>query len=86
MKILYSYLLIVNIVTFFVYGLDKRKARRKRWRIPERTLLGLAALGGALGAAAGMGVFHHKTRKPAFRWGVPALLILWVGILYYIVR
>lgn len=86
MKMFYLYLLVVNIITFLAYGMDKRKARRRQWRIPERTLLGLAAMGGAAGAYVGMGLFRHKTRKPAFRYGVPVLLIIWLSILYYIVK
>lgn len=75
------YLAAVNLLAFCMYGLDKRKAQKDRWRIPERTLLGVAALGGALGAFAGMRIFRHKTRKPAFRFGVPLLLIAWIVLL-----
>ena len=81
LKLLILYLAAVNLLAFFLYGLDKRKAKKERWRIPERTLLGVAALGGALGAFAGMRVFRHKTRKPAFRFGVPLLLIAWIALL-----
>ena len=69
------YMVIVNLIAFVAMGVDKRRARRHQWRIRERTLLLLAALGGSLGAWAGMAVFRHKTRHNRFRFGVPALLL-----------
>lgn len=69
-----AYLVLINGITWAVYGLDKWKARRNAWRIPERVLLTLALLGGSLGALAGMAMFHHKTRKPKFFVGVPLIL------------
>lgn len=71
-----------NILTFFVYGLDKYKAKTNRWRVPEKTLLFLAALGGSIGALAGMYVFHHKTKKRKFTWGVPLILLVQVAVLF----
>lgn len=68
-------MVIVNLIAFVAMGVDKRRARRHQWRIRERTLLLLAALGGSLGAWAGMAVFRHKTRHNRFRFGVPALLL-----------
>ena len=73
-----AYLVLMNLVTFWVYGADKRRARRGRWRVPERTLFLLPLLGGSIGALAGMRVFHHKTRKTKFRLGVPVALLLWL--------
>ena len=78
--ILIIYLIIVNIVAFVCYGVDKWKAKNHRWRIPEAWLIALAAIGGALGALLGMLVFHHKTRKTKFRVFVPLFLILWVVV------
>jgi uncharacterized membrane protein YsdA (DUF1294 family) len=79
-KVLFSalgiYLLAVNLAAFALMGLDKGRAKKNRWRIPEKTLFLPAVLGGALGGVAGMRVFHHKTRHWYFRWGFPALLIL----------
>lgn len=69
------YLVFINILAFIVYGIDKRKAVCAQWRISEKTLLGLAVLGGSAGSLLGMRVFHHKTRKPKFYLGVPAILI-----------
>lgn len=71
-----SYILLMNIITFLLFGEDKRRARQQKWRISEQTLLVLALLGGAVGALAGMYTFHHKTRKWKFRIGVPVILIL----------
>ena len=69
------YLAAVNLVTFTVYGVDKAKARRGAWRIPEKTLFLLPLLGGSVGALLGMRVFHHKTKHWYFVWGVPAILL-----------
>lgn len=76
------YLAAINIITFMVYGIDKEKAKRKMWRIPEATLLGLAVIGGSVGAYAGMQLFRHKTKHPKFTIGVPVIFVLQV-ILYY---
>ena len=79
------YLLAVNVLTFIVYGVDKWKAQRGRWRVPEATLMGLAALGGSVGAWMAMQLFRHKTQKKKFRYGVPALFVLQVAaVLFYL--
>ncbi len=65
------YLLIVNVAAFAVYGADKLRARRGRWRVPEKTLFLLAIIGGSVGALLGMWCFHHKTRHWCFRYGIP---------------
>lgn len=75
MKCLYFYLIGVNVIAFLLYESDKRRARRHAWRIPEKTLLGIAALGGSVGALAAMSIFHHKTRKPKFYIGIPLILV-----------
>lgn len=72
------YLLALNLATFFTYGWDKQKAKQNQWRIPEHTLLALAFAGGGVGALLGMRLFHHKTRKAKFRWGVPMAMLLWL--------
>ena len=76
------YLAAVNLVTFTVYGVDKAKARRGAWRVPEKTLFVLALLGGSIGALTGMKFFHHKTRKWYFRFGIPAILIAQLAIFF----
>lgn len=72
--LLFGYL-IVNVIVFLMYGIDKYKAKRKKWRIPEATLLGAAAFG-VFGALAGMYFFRHKTKKPKFFITVPMILFL----------
>ena len=69
------YLVVMNLVTFTVYGVDKWKARRQRYRVPEKTLFLLAILGGSVGALVGMHLFHHKTRHWYFRYGIPLILL-----------
>ena len=70
------YLAVINVVTFFVYGVDKWKAKKSKWRIREAALLGLAVLGGSIGAWLGMKVWHHKTLHKKFRYGIPAIIII----------
>ena len=77
------YLAVINVVTFFMYGVDKWKAKRSKWRIPEATLLGLAVLGGSVGAWLGMKVWHHKTLHKKFRYGVPAIIIVQIALICY---
>lgn len=70
------YLVVMNLVAFAVYGMDKWKARHQRYRVPEKTLFLLAILGGSVGALAGMHIFHHKTRHWYFHYGIPLILLL----------
>lgn len=76
---IYYYLLAVNILAFALFGIDKQKARRNLWRIPEKTLLLSAVIGGSVGAILGMRFFHHKTRKPKFAVGVPVILLVQIA-------
>ena len=80
---MFIYLASVNLAAFVLYGIDKYKARRGLWRIPESVLLFASAAGGSSGALLGMYVFHHKTKKPRFFIGVPAMLLLHLIILYF---
>lgn len=77
--------LIVNLVVFAMYGIDKWKAIHHKWRIPEATLIG-AAFFGVVGALFGMIVFHHKIRKPKFYISVPLIMILEVASVIYVLR
>lgn len=79
-------LIIINVITFCIYGIDKRKAIQKQWRIPEKTLLGLALIGGSIGAIVGMRSFHHKTKKPLFSVGVPIIIIIQVIVVVLLVK
>ena len=83
--IIIIYLLVINIATFFTYGIDKWKAKKSKWRIREVSLLALAVLGGSIGAWLGMKVWHHKTMHKKFKYGVPAILILQLALLAYII-
>ena len=83
--LLACYLLVMNLVTFLVFGLDKWKAKRKEKkesvrRVPEKTLFLLSALGGSVGALLGMRVWHHKTLHKSFRFGIPVILFLQILI------
>ena len=74
------YLVAINIIAFLAFGIDKRKAQKGAWRIKEATLLGLAAIGGSVGALLGMKAFRHKTKHKKFTVGVPIILILQVAL------
>ena len=78
------YLVAINLVAFFMYGIDKWKARRSKWRISEATLLVLAVVGGSIGAWLGMKTWHHKTLHKKFRFGVPLILTVQILLLIYI--
>ena len=83
------YLLVMNLITFFVFGFDKWKAKYKEKhetarRVPERTLFLLAAIGGSVGALVAMKLFHHKTLHLKFKYGVPLILALQVAGLVYL--
>ena len=75
------YLLIINIITFIIYGIDKYKSIKHKYRISEATLIILAILGGAIGAFLGMITFHHKTQKRVFIILIPVIMLIWVYIL-----
>lgn len=75
------YLVGINVLTFIMYGIDKWKAQKGQWRIPEARLLGLAALGGSIGAWIGMQTWHHKTLHKKFRYGIPLILALQIVLL-----
>ena len=82
-RYLIYYLLVINVLTFIIYGLDKWKARRGRWRIPEATLLLLAVIGGSPAALVAMYLFRHKTMHKKFRYGVPFILLVHVVLAFF---
>ena len=85
MKYLLTYLLIVNAAAFLLMLIDKWKAKKNLWRIPEATLMLSAVLGGSIGALAGMYTVRHKVRKPKFYMGIPLILILQLGLSLYLI-
>ena len=78
------YLLAVNSLTFLLYGIDKYKAKKGRWRISEATLLTMAAIGGSIGAGAGMRTWHHKTMHKKFKYGIPVIIIMQIALVVYL--
>ena len=84
MEEIICYLLAVNIVTFLLYGIDKYKAKKGKWRISEATLLTMAAIGGSIGALAGMRLWHHKTMHKKFKYGIPLIIIMQVALAVYL--
>lgn len=86
MKLVLICLLLINAAGLLLMLADKKKARKQLWRIPEATLLTVAALGGSIGILAGMYLFHHKTRKPKFFIGVPLILIAQLIAVFFLLR
>ena len=84
-KIILSYLFIINLLGFFIMLIDKQRAIHKEWRIPEKTLIGISILGGAIGMLLGMSSFRHKTKHKKFTIGVPFILLMqiFLTILYF---
>ena len=83
-KIALIYLLIANVAGLAIMGIDKRKAIKRAWRIPEKTLFLFSVIGGSVGTWAGMYMFHHKTKHWYFVIGMPLILVLQVvGIIYF---
>ena len=74
---------LINFITFIVYGIDKYKARKGKWRISENSLLLLAVIGGSIGAWFGIKIWHHKTMHKKFYYGIPLVILVQVAILTY---
>ena len=77
------FLLSVNVIAFFMYGIDKWKAKKDKWRTSEATLLWLAIIGGSIGAWLGMKVWHHKTMHKKFRYGLPLIIIVQIALIIF---
>ena len=84
LQILIGYLAMVNVVAFVTYGIDKLKARRNQWRIPESTLLLLAMIGGSIGAWIGLKVWRHKTLHKKFKYGIPLIFVVQIALCIYL--
>lgn len=80
------YLIVINIIGFLLMFLDKKKAERGAWRIPEKTLFLATLLGGGIGTISGMYVFRHKTKKLKFTLGLPVILILEIVLVIYLIN
>ena len=85
-QFLLFYLTTINVATFFLFGIDKWKAKRSQWRIAEAMLLGLAVMGGSLGAWSGMKIWHHKSRHKKFKYGIPFILLIQIAIVLTMVH
>lgn len=83
-EIVLIYLIAVNILTFAVFGADKSRAVKHKFRIKEATLLGLSFIGGSLGGLSAMYFFRHKTQKPVFKFGVPLMLIVQAAVIIFL--
>lgn len=79
-----NYLLFINIITFMMYGIDKLKAKKGKWRISEATLLMMAIVGGSIGAWAGMRIWHHKTMHKKFQYGILTIIIMQIALVVYL--
>ncbi len=88
MKYFAIYLIIVNAIAFLLMLADKRKAKKKQWRIPEKVLFGSAIIGGSIGAILGMYTFRHKTKHTSFVVGMPIILVLQViaMVVYFLTK
>lgn len=84
-QLIIIYLIAINVATFCTYGIDKWKAKKSLWRIRETALLGLAVLGGSVGAWLGMKVWHHKTQHKKFKYGIPMILAAQMALALYLV-
>lgn len=84
-QLIMIYIIAINIISFIVMGVDKRKAQKRAWRIPESTLFVLAIIGGSIGSIAGMYLFHHKTRKWYFAYGMPVILAIQVILMLILI-
>ena len=83
-EIIIIYLAVINVATFFTFGIDKLKAKHAKWRIREAALLTLAVLGGSIGAWLGMKVWHHKTMHKKFKYGIPLIFLAQIALIYFI--
>ena len=86
LTVILIYFTVISLVTAIVTAIDKHKAKKGKWRIPESTLLLLAMTGGSIGALLGMKVWHHKTMHKKFKYGIPLIILLQLGVFLYLTR
>ena len=84
LEIFVAVLLVGSLISFVLYGIDKAKAKKKAWRIPEKVLLGFSFLGGALGGSIAMALFRHKTKHPQFAIGIPVMLAVHILVAVFV--
>ena len=80
------YIGLVNVFAFILYGIDKLKAKKSKWRVPESTLIGIAIIGGSIGAWSGMKVWHHKTLHKKFKYGILLILVAQIALCIYLFK
>lgn len=80
-----GYFLIINLIAFIIMGIDKKKAKKRQWRIPEKTLFLNAIIGGSIGMIIGMKFFHHKTKHLSFQLGIPIILVIQLLVFFIII-
>ncbi|MFB1050873.1 DUF1294 domain-containing protein [Paraliobacillus sp. JSM ZJ581] len=86
MELIYLvYIIVVNGIAFIMMGIDKHRAEKRKWRVPEKKLWLLAIMGGSIGSMIGMKIFRHKTKHPAFQFGMPVILTIQV-LLYILLK
>ena len=85
-KIIFLYLIVINICGFLIMFIDKNRAVHKEWRIPEKTLMFLSLIGGSIGMFAGMHIFRHKTKHIKFTLGVPFIFIVELITAVYLIK
>ena len=85
MQFIFIYIIFINLLTFILMGIDKRRARKRMWRVPEKTLWVVALLGGSVGSLIGMRYFRHKTKHKIFTMGVPLLILVQAVFIYWFI-
>ena len=83
LKVILTYLFIINLLGFFIMLIDKQRAIHKEWRIPEKTLIGISTFGGAIGMLIGMSAFRHKTKHKKFTIGIPFILLMQICLIVF---
>lgn len=83
---IWIYLILVNVMSFLTFFIDKRRSKNRAYRISESFLITISIIGGSLGSILGMKIFHHKTKKAKFKFGLPLVLLLNIGCIYLLLR
>ncbi|WP_182102705.1 DUF1294 domain-containing protein [Niallia taxi] len=81
--LIFIYIFVINMIGTYVMYYDKQQAKRGNWRVEEKTLFGIAVIGGSAGVFIGMRRYHHKTRKPSFKFGIPAIFVIQIALVIF---